>query len=532
MKRFARVGSLLAVAALAAAAWLLLAPQQIGGSTSYAVVYGTSMEPHLHRGDLVILRGRAHYSVGQVVGYRSHDLHRNVLHRIVAQHGNRYVFKGDNNNFTDPEQPVASQLFGREWVVVPRAGAALERLRSPRYAAVAAALLVLVLVGAGPGSGVRRRRRGLPQAAPARAAGPAPPPRPRGSARRSAAIAAGVAGVCVLSAGGALTVASFREPVERTVEEPGLYTQTARFTWSAPAPAGAAYQGKNLGPSDPVFLRLVHRLDVGFAYRIGSRYPATFHGVASLGAVVSDGNGWRHRFPLAAAEQLRSGRAALEGTLDLRRVGATIARFERETGVHNVAYHLALLPEVRVAGTAGGRPVRTQFAPPLRFDLDDLRLQLARTPAPGQSNALRRTASASATRTERALLHGFAVPSVRRAALAADVVAAVLLTLAGVLLLGRSGRELDAILRRYGDLVVDVGAREPLPSDRPVTSIDALARIAERYDRLILHEVHGGRHSFVVEDAGVVFRYDAGAADDTLEFSVERLRPHVRPAGR
>ena len=34
-------------------------------------------------------------------------LHRVVLHRIVANHNGHYTFKGDNNSFTDPEQPPA-----------------------------------------------------------------------------------------------------------------------------------------------------------------------------------------------------------------------------------------------------------------------------------------------------------------------------------------------------------------------------------------------------------------------------------------
>ena len=45
MRRSLRAVSLVAVVAAAAAAWFFLAPPQLGGSTSYAVVYGSSMEP-------------------------------------------------------------------------------------------------------------------------------------------------------------------------------------------------------------------------------------------------------------------------------------------------------------------------------------------------------------------------------------------------------------------------------------------------------------------------------------------------------
>ena len=69
------------------------------------------------------------------------------------------MFKGDNNNFLDPEQPRGVATLRREWLVVPSAGAVLEQLRTPRDAAIVAGLAVLLLVGTGAGPGVRRRRR-------------------------------------------------------------------------------------------------------------------------------------------------------------------------------------------------------------------------------------------------------------------------------------------------------------------------------------------------------------------------------------
>ena len=45
----------------------------------------------------------SHYKVGDIVAYRSTMLHIVVLHRIIAVKGDRYVFKGDNNDFVDPD---------------------------------------------------------------------------------------------------------------------------------------------------------------------------------------------------------------------------------------------------------------------------------------------------------------------------------------------------------------------------------------------------------------------------------------------
>lgn len=138
------------------ATWWLLAPMQLGGSTAFVVVDGTSMLPHLHRSDLVVLRRSSRFRVGDVVGYRSALLDRVVLHRIVAVTGDRYEFKGDNNTFVDAERIGRSELLGKVWFHVPSAGRAIGVLHVPWVLATLAALLVLA-VGLGGGSGSRSR---------------------------------------------------------------------------------------------------------------------------------------------------------------------------------------------------------------------------------------------------------------------------------------------------------------------------------------------------------------------------------------
>ena len=93
----------LGLAALAAAVlgWFFLAPPLLGGQTTYVVTRGISMEPKFHTGDLVLLRGRLNYGVGQIVAYHNDDLNRTVMHRIIGADGTHYRFKGDNNDFVD-----------------------------------------------------------------------------------------------------------------------------------------------------------------------------------------------------------------------------------------------------------------------------------------------------------------------------------------------------------------------------------------------------------------------------------------------
>lgn len=138
------------------AAWWYLAPPALGGATSVTIVDGTSMLPGLQRDDLVLIRPAATYGRGDVVAYRSHLIHRVVLHRIVAIENGRYTFKGDNNTYLDPEQPTRGQLIGKRWHTVPRAGRVATIVRRPLVAASIAVLLVLVW-GLGGGGSPRPR---------------------------------------------------------------------------------------------------------------------------------------------------------------------------------------------------------------------------------------------------------------------------------------------------------------------------------------------------------------------------------------
>jgi signal peptidase I len=550
MRRSLRVASLLAVVAAAAIAWIYLAPLQLGGGTSYAVVYGSSMEPHLHRGDLVILRRQPSYRLGEVVGYRSRELHRNVLHRIVAVNGGRFAFKGDNNGFRDPEQPAAGQLFGAQWVAIPQVGGWLERLRSPRDAAIVAGLAMLLLVGGGSGAGVRRRKRPpVPRAARAPASPVAAAPAvasPSAHGHEPAAIAAvvlGVLGLSVVALGATVGLLAARQPAERTIAEPGLYVQHGAFAVSAPAPVGAVYQLPSLDASDPIFLKLVHKLDVRFGYRLRSPAPVSVTGTAKLDAVLSDGNGWQRRFALAPSRRFRGSHVTLVGTLWLPSLLNAIRQFETGTGEHYTAYHLELGPHVRLRGVVGGRLVRETFAPKLSYDLDALRLQLAHPPASAGSNALVRSRATAGSRLAASTLHLFGrrlgVASARRLALV-TLGAGLVATLASgaFFLRRRRDDELAAIERRYGDLIVAVAAGvRPQAPERRVATMEALVRIAERYDRLVLHEERDGLHSFLVDDAGLVYRYDVGGpAEATTEIRpANTLRPrpvHIRSVDR
>ena len=119
-----------------AAACLLLWPQRWGGSMTYVITRGVSMQPSFHAGDLAILRTSGTYDVGDVAAYRSDRLKTIVMHRILTKGPAGYTFKGDNNDFVDPDVVTDKQLLGTLVLRLPKVGAGLRWLVDPLHLAL------------------------------------------------------------------------------------------------------------------------------------------------------------------------------------------------------------------------------------------------------------------------------------------------------------------------------------------------------------------------------------------------------------
>src|ERR1700761_7485461 len=89
--RFAHARSVALIAAqiafVGALLWFCL-PQALGGRAGWVLVSGTSMLPHLHTGDLVLVEHRSNYRLGDVIAYRvpkgQIGAGHVVIHRIIG----------------------------------------------------------------------------------------------------------------------------------------------------------------------------------------------------------------------------------------------------------------------------------------------------------------------------------------------------------------------------------------------------------------------------------------------------------------
>jgi signal peptidase I len=147
------------------AAWIvLLRPQLLGGSAAYVIVSGTSMQPTLVDGDLVVARKQSSYGVGDIVAFRvpkgEPGADAMVIHRIVGGSARAgYRTKGDNRDGRDTWRPKARDVVGSAWLTIPRGGVAFAWLRTPAVLAGLAGLAAFLFISAG-----RRREQGLERA--------------------------------------------------------------------------------------------------------------------------------------------------------------------------------------------------------------------------------------------------------------------------------------------------------------------------------------------------------------------------------
>jgi signal peptidase I len=492
-----------------ASMWFFLAPSQLGGSSSYVITYGTSMQPHYHAGDLAVVRSGGTYRVGDIVAYRNAELGGHiVMHRIIGVANGHYTFKGDNNNFVDSFHPVQSQLVGRVWVHLPAAGKLLGVLHGPRLFLIVG-LLALLLIGMGAFAKTDRRRGG-------RRNTPAAPV--AGASSFGALGLLPVASIAAFLAFAGLGAASFTRPTTTTATKSGLYTQSGRFTYDAQAPGGkAVYGAPAVSTGQPIFLQLVKQANFHFAYQFESKATHSLAGRAGLIATISAPDGWKRTLRLTGTRTFSGDRATVTGTLNFREVKGLLDKVGALSNVTSGTYTLTLQPQVSVRGSVAGDKLAQTFSPKLAFLLDAYQLQLEPGSAAGASSASMLTQSTSGSgtvsvpNTVKLLKFELPVTDSRRIA-AIGGVAALLLLLAG-LLQARSRRPRSAregIEQQFGELIVEVTST-PRGLELPAVSlgsIDGLVQIAEQLARPILHLANDEADVYFVEDNGFVYTFE------------------------
>jgi signal peptidase I len=365
---------------------------------------------------------------------------------------------------------------------------------------------------------------------------PSDEPAPRASRvpGHAALFAVGRRGQLLFAAAGMVAAAAllvcviaFMRPATTAVSSALPYTSTGTFSYTA-QPSGTVYGGGEVTTGQPIFLSVVQRAAFAFEYRLNAKVRHSMHGEGSLSAVLSSANGWTRTIPLQPPTPFAGDSVTLHGVLDLSRVTALVHELESVTGVEGANYFVSIVPSIAGSGEVGGKPIRQIFAPALPFEYDGVQLQLSQ-PATTSSAAkpvdtLHPVKPGTVkvvehTRNSLSLL-GVSLP-VQGARIGA-LVLAVLATAALVALamLSSSAAATDEPARinaKYGAWIVTLAPGNVPAAAVDVASFDDLLRLADRGERMILHEQQGTLHSYLVEDGGALYRYrvHATAPDST-----------------
>ena len=114
---------ILEIAAAFVIAWVFYQGLAFATGTPMPIVsvVSDSMEPVLHRGDLLLVT-TGNYSVGDIVIYDRHEVSYTIVHRIIEETELGFIIKGDNNPAPDPGLVKEGQIKGKVRFAIPLLG--------------------------------------------------------------------------------------------------------------------------------------------------------------------------------------------------------------------------------------------------------------------------------------------------------------------------------------------------------------------------------------------------------------------------
>jgi signal peptidase I len=492
--RIARLSS--AVALLLAAAWLFL-PTALGGSTTYVSTVGDSMEPGFTAGDLAVLRPADVYAPGDVVAYSAASLGTTVMHRIVDRDAaGGFVLQGDNNSWLDEDRPGSEEILGRLWFRIPHGGTAIEALRSAWVLAligVAAAAVTAVTVRPPRRRGGAHRPGRPPLVVPPLVRARAP----------QVAVAAAVAAVL----GGVGTAALLVVPTTQTDVRTVQVASSGSFSYAGDAVRGTTYPTGRVETGDPIYPNLLDGLTVTFDHALAAPGLTSAQGTVRLAVTVQAPDGWAAPLTEGPAVPVVDGAASAFVVVEPATALDVLRRHYAEIGAADGGATVVVTPLVDVTGTVEGRPFTAAELAGLSFTLDAVAMRPA-----GEAGGALAVAGTTSVAVEETVPRTFGVAGVSLTLDAARIVAGAVLVLGMLALtaatwLGRApGDPAEEFALQYAARILRVSAFTPGRTVVDVADPQALGRVAERLDSLVLLQEGPAGATFVVQDGDTTYR--------------------------
>jgi signal peptidase I len=477
--------------------WIAFAPTQVGGRSYYVMITGQSMQPGFYQGDLAIVRPAVIYNKGDIVTYIDPETRAKIIHRIIGFEKGRFDLKGDNNSWIDPLHPTQDEILGKLWLHLPKLGLVVNWLRLP----VNMALIVGILGGV-----LMLDQKKQPNQHGKQKNKPSGGSSSTGLLEMSLYILGFFTLVFL-----ALTIFAFTRPATRTADDIE-FEQTGIFYYSATSPVGI-FDTEIIHSGEPIFTQLTCSIIIGFSYNVTGPLQDV-SGTQQLIAQITDSqSGWGRTIPLTAATTFNGTSYSTTAPVDLCQFQSLVETVGNETGFQPNVYSLVITSKMAVAAKAGGENVYDSFDSDLVFQFDKVHFYLIRN---GEADPLQSSKIGTITNkntvanTIPVLDYKLNVTGLRTLGIGGFSLSLLGLLILGVYIFQAAQRSQETAIRiRYGNMLMEVYDRgfENISSVIEVTSIDDLAKLAERQNAMILHMTRDFLHYYFVQSDGATYRY-------------------------
>ena len=532
--------------------WIAFAPIQAGGQAAYIMVIGKSMEPNFHLGDMIIVKQDSHYNVGDIVAYKNMQLNNNVFHRIIGLEGGHYIMKGDNNAWVDAYKPLPEEVIGKLWIDLPGAGNIIQRIRTPLNMAI----IIGIVAGFFLFSSMKEKPKGgknmtkksfrekikdlaprfkfgnrTPRKDPASNSdsqpGPDKPEPLRQASTPSKKQAADFFGSSIdiiffvlgLTAFTSLIlgIISLTRPLTVSESNDVNYQHIGIFSYSASAPSGI-YDSNTVQRGEPIFPKVTCAMRVDFHYSLFGDKLKDITGTYNITAQILDlQSGWQRTVTLQPETPFAGTSFDINTNVDLCRIVKLTEDMEQQIQYFPGQYTLSIKPHLTVSGKIAGRDLQDVYEPQLVFKYDRINFSVLQSDTQLDPFNQSRSRFVREINKRAGTISIFGLkPEVMTLRLIGLI--GLVLSLVGMWMIeqyiqSRISKSPQTIAQmKYNVMVIDIqnGGVDEASRIVDVNSMDDLAKLAERYNAMILHETRQDEHVYFVRADGTTYRFSSG----------------------